>query len=85
MVGEQHQVLLSVNVERSQQTESVVRVFLLLEDSTEILDLWRDGVVLVDCVVDFVLGAGAELDWCVVLFVTIKTGQMAHYCLISTF
>ena len=44
-------------------------------------DLGRDCGVLVDGVVDFVLGAGADLDWGVVLLVTIKTaGQVTAYC-----
>ena len=77
MVREQHQVLLTVDVERSQEAEGVVWVVLPLEDSTEVLDLGRGGPILVDCVVDFVLGAGAGLDGCVVLFITIKTEQSA--------
>ena len=77
VVREQHQVLLTVDVERSQEAEGVVWVVLPLEDSTEVLDLGGDGVVLVDGVVDFVLGAGAGLDGCVVLFITIKTEQSA--------
>ena len=81
MVGEQHQVLLSVNVKRRQETKCVLWVLLLLEDSAEVLDLGRDGAILVDGVVDFVLGAGADLHWGVVLLVTIKTRQVARYCL----
>ena len=34
VVGEQHQVLLPVNVERSQEAKCVLWVLLLLEDST---------------------------------------------------
>ena len=81
MVGEQHQVLLSVNVKRRQEAKCVLWVLLLLEDSAEVLDLRRDCAILVDGVVDFVLGAGADLDWGVVLLVTIKTRQVARYCL----
>ena len=45
-------------------------------------DLWRGCVVLVDGVVDLVLGAGAHLDRGVVLLVTIKTeAQVTAYCL----
>ena len=84
MVGEQHQILLSVNVKRGQQTKRVLRVLLLLEDSTEVFDLRRDCAILVESVVDFVLAAGADLHWGVVLLVTIKAGQVARYCLIST-
>ena len=38
-------------------------------------DLGWDCGVLVDGVVDFVLGAGAHLDWGVVLLVTVKTAD----------
>ena len=81
VVGEQHQVLLPVNVKRGQQTKCVLWVLLLLEDSAEVLDLGRGCAILVDGVVDFVLGAGADLHWGVVLLVTIKAGQVARYCL----
>ena len=80
MVGEEHQVLLSVDVERGQEPEGVIWVLLLLEDPTEVLDLGGDGVVLVDRVVDFVLVAATFQYRGVVLFVTIKTEQPGRHC-----
>ena len=63
VVGEHEQVPLLLLVKWGKEAKSVFRVFYFSIESREILHLLWYRSIVVDSVVDLVLGAGAPLDW----------------------
>merc|ERR1719150_467378 len=79
VVGEEHEPLVPVDVERRQQPVPRLLPHLLLEHAAEVGHLCWHGVVDVDGVVDLVLGAAALLHRAEVLLVALETDRVVRF------